>query len=248
MTLKIGSAETSLIAFKSVNQVNNLSASHSSRSHPVLARKTSAGRKSQREASPEAEESEVVPSQQGEESEIDRIIEEAKQKAGSSSSPPPQPTVLSSAGGSARGKAAASKSKSPRRKFPSTDLPRKRKAIEALDEPAPEDDEGSSKEPVATPPVDIRPPPKKKRPLVTTPTEPDNSSTNAPPHQDPETQLPKSPTGPTTAIIRSLKDLIKYISAQETAISKLSAILDPKGDSCALWVPFKDHFWGKPLA
>jgi len=43
----------------------------------------------------------------------------------------------------------------------------------------------------------------------------------------------------------SLKDLVKYISAQETAISKLS-VLDPKGNDCAEWIPFRNHLWGKP--
>ena len=44
----------------------------------------------------------------------------------------------------------------------------------------------------------------------------------------------------------SLKDLDRYISVQETAISKLS-VLDPEGDKCVQWIPFRDHLWGKPL-
>lgn len=45
----------------------------------------------------------------------------------------------------------------------------------------------------------------------------------------------------------SLKDLVRYISVQETAISKLS-VLSPEGNHFAKWIPFRDHFWGKPLA
>ena len=44
----------------------------------------------------------------------------------------------------------------------------------------------------------------------------------------------------------SLEDLRKYIPVQEAAISKLS-VLDPEGDDCAEWIPFRDHLWGKPL-
>ena len=43
-----------------------------------------------------------------------------------------------------------------------------------------------------------------------------------------------------------LKDLVEYISVQETALNELSD-LDPKGNDCAEWTPFRDHFWGKPL-
>jgi len=200
MTLKIGSAETSSIAFKSVNQVNTLSPSHSSRSHLALARRASTRRKPQREASPEVEESEVASSQQGEESEVDRILETEQETEPSPSPPPPKRgraprhTVLSLTRKSARGKPAASKPKSPRRKSTSAVSPKKRKAVEELDESAAENDEETSKEPVAAPPVKIGPPRKKKRQLKKKPTGPDNSSTNDPPHQDPETQLPESGT------------------------------------------------------
>jgi len=44
----------------------------------------------------------------------------------------------------------------------------------------------------------------------------------------------------------SLEDLRKYILVQEAGISKLS-VLDPKGGSSVQWIPFRDHFWGKPM-
>jgi len=46
--------------------------------------------------------------------------------------------------------------------------------------------------------------------------------------------------------IMSLEDLRDHTAVQEAAIDKLSG-LDPKGDACAEWIPFRDHFWGKPL-
>ena len=42
----------------------------------------------------------------------------------------------------------------------------------------------------------------------------------------------------------SLRDLVKYISVQEEAIIKLS-VLDPEGEDCAQWIPFRDYFLGK---
>ena len=44
----------------------------------------------------------------------------------------------------------------------------------------------------------------------------------------------------------SLKDLEEYKTSQEMAIGKLS-VLDPEGDACTEWIPFRDHLWGKPL-
>ena len=142
-----------------------------------------------------------MSSQQGEESEVDRILEEGEQETEPSPSPPPpkrgrapRHTVLSLTRKSTRGKAAASKPKSPRRKSTSAVSPKKRKAVEETDESAPEDDEEMSKEPVSALPLKIGPPRKKKRQLKKKPAEPDNSSANDPPHQDPETQLPESGT------------------------------------------------------
>ena len=144
-----------------------------------------------------------MSSQQGEESEVDRILEEEQETEPSPSPPPPKRgraprhTVLSLTRKSARGKAAASKPKSPRRKSTSAVSPKKRKAVEETDESAPEDDEETKKEPVAALPVKIGPPRKKKRQLKKKPAGPDNSSTNDPPHQDPETQPLESGTGNT---------------------------------------------------
>jgi len=44
----------------------------------------------------------------------------------------------------------------------------------------------------------------------------------------------------------SLEDLRDHTAVQEAAISKLSG-LDPKGDACARWILFRNHFWGAPL-
>ena len=107
---------------------------------------------------------------------------------------------------SARRKAAASKSKpkseskSPRRKPTTATSLKKRKAAED-DESALEDDEETSKDPVAATPVKIGPPSRKKRQLKKRFTGPDNSSTNDPPHQDPETQSPGTPKGGSTPVI-----------------------------------------------
>jgi hypothetical protein len=164
----------------------NPSTSHPPRTHPVLARRASIRRKSQREPSP-----------QGEESEVETILEQEKQESERSSSPPPPPrkrgrpsrqTVLSLSKKSARREAATSKSESPARKSISAPSLKKRKAVEEVDDSAPEDDEEeSSKEPVVVP-MKIGPPGKKKRMLKKRFTGPDKSTTNDPPHQDPETQ------------------------------------------------------------
>lgn len=108
---------------------------------------------------------------------------------------------------SARRKAATSKSKpkseskSPRRKPTTATSLKKRKAAEDDDESALEDDEETSKDPVAATPVKIGPPSRKKRQLKKRFTGPDNSSTNDPPHQDPETQSPGTPKGGSTPVI-----------------------------------------------
>jgi hypothetical protein len=70
--------------------------------------------------------------------------------------------VLSLSKESVRGKAATSKSESPARKSTSAPSLKKRKATEEVDDSAPEDDEGSSKEPAVVVPMKIGPPGKKK--------------------------------------------------------------------------------------
>lgn len=181
----------------------NPSASHLPRAHPASARQASIKRKSQRESSP-----------QGEESEVETILEEEKQESERSSSPPPPPrkrgrpprkTVLSLSKKSTRGKATASKSESPARKSISAPL-KKRKAIEEVDDSALEDDEEPSKEPAVAIPMKIGPPGKKKRMLKRRFTGPEKSTTNDPPHQDPETQPPENdpidtPRGGSTPMI-----------------------------------------------
>ena len=110
---------------------------------------------------------------------------------------------------SARGKAAASKSKSPQRKPTSATSLKKRKATEEIEEiadSASEDDEETSKKPVTVVPVKIGPPGKKKRQLKKRFTGPDKSTTNDPPHQDPETQPAENdatdtPKGGSTPVI-----------------------------------------------
>lgn len=177
------------------------SASHSSRTHPPLARRVSANarRKSQREPSPEDEESEAESSPQGEESEVESILDQGEQEAEQSPSPPPpnrgrasRHTVLSLNKKSGRGKAVASKSESPRRKRTSAAPPKKRKATEEIVESEPEDVEEAPKEPVATQSVKIGPPRRKKRQLKKGLAGPVDHSTNDPPHQDPETQPPEN--------------------------------------------------------
>jgi len=165
-----------------------LSNSRSSRTHPALAKRASvsARRKSQRESSP-----------QGEESEVESILDQEKPESERSSSPPPpkrgratRQTVLSLNKKPARGKATASGS-APQRKPTSATSLKKRKAAEEIDESLPEDDEETSKKPVSTLPIKIGPPSRKKRQLKKRFTGPVNSATNDPPHQDPETQPPE---------------------------------------------------------
>ena len=115
-------------------------------------------------------------------------------------------TVISLNRKSARGKAAASKSNSPQRKPTSATSLKKRKATEEIDDSAPEDDEETSEKPVTMVPVKIGPPGKKKRQLKKRFTGPDKSTTNDPPHQDPETQPPENdatntPRGSSTPVI-----------------------------------------------
>jgi hypothetical protein len=172
------------------------------RAYLALARRVSTRRKSQREPSP-----------QGEESEVETILEQEKQESEHSSSPPPlksgrasRVTVISMSRKSARGKAAVSKSKSPQRKPTSATSPKKRKASEEIDDSAPEDDEETSKKPVTAVPVKIGPPGKRKRQLKKRFTGPDRSTANDPPHQDPETQPPENdaidtPKGGSTPVI-----------------------------------------------
>ena len=181
-----------------------LSASHSSRAHPALARRASAstGQKSQRDPSP-----------QGEESEVESILDQEKQESERSPSPPPpkrgrasRKTVLSFTRGSARGKAAASDSKTPQRKRTSTTSFKKRKATEEIDESAPEDVEEISKQPDTTMPLKIGPPGKKRRQLKKRFTGPDEPTADDPPHQDPETQplendATNTPRGDSTPVI-----------------------------------------------
>lgn len=107
---------------------------------------------------------------------------------------------------SARGKAAASTSKSPQRKPTSATSLRKRKAAEEIDDSAPEDGEETSTKPVAVLSVKIGPPGKKKRQLKKRFTGPDKPAANDPPHQDPETQPPENdatntPKGGSTPVI-----------------------------------------------
>ena len=155
-------------------------------SHPISARRASAstGQKSQREPSP-----------QGEESEVESILDQEKLESERSHSPPPpkrgrasRKTVLSLNRKSTRGKAAASDSKSPQRKPTSATSLKKRKASEEIDESAPEDDGETPKEPVVTISLKIGPPGKKRRQLKKRFTGPDEPTANDPPHQDPETQ------------------------------------------------------------
>ena len=42
------------------------------------------------------------------------------------------------------------------------------------------------------------------------------------------------------------RGFFKYAPVQEKAISKLS-VLDPGGEDCVDWIPFRDYFWGKTL-
>jgi hypothetical protein len=162
------------------------------------------------------------PSPQGEESEVETILDQEKQESERSSSPPPPPrgraarqTVLSLNKKSVRGKPAASKSKSesPQRKRVSKPSQKKRKATEISDESAPEDDEEEEPPKPAParpikigPPVKIGPPGKRKRQLKKRFTGPEKSTTNDPPHQDPETQpaeedTPNTPKGGSTPVI-----------------------------------------------
>lgn len=166
------------------------SASHSSRAHLASGRRTSARirRESQREPSP-----------QGEESEVESILDQEKQESERSSPPPPskrgrasRKTVMSLSKKSARGKAAASKSESSQRKPTSAVSLKKRKATEEADESEPEDDEEAPKEPAVVVSMKIGPPSKKKRQLKKRFTGADKPTTNDPPHQDPETQPPEN--------------------------------------------------------
>ena len=222
------------ILFTVFVRVSTPSTVHSSRSHLGLARRISASArvKPQRESSSEAEDSGVVSSQQGEESEVDRILEEGEQETEPSPSPPPpkrgrapRHTVLSLTRKSARGKATTSKPKSPRRKSTTAVSPKKRKAPEETDESASEDKEENPKEPVAVLPVKIGPPRKKKRQLKKKPAGPDNPSTNDPPHQDPETQPPENgagntPKGSSTPVIAGSPVRRKVQSGQFSSISR----------------------------
>jgi len=163
-----------------------LSASRSSRAYLALGRRASA--RIRREPSP-----------QGEESEVESILDQEKQESERSSPPPPskrgrapRKTVISLSKKSTRGKAVASKSKSPQRKPTSVASLKKRKATEEADESEPEDNEETPEKPVVAVSVKIGPPSKKKRQLKKRFTGADKSTTNDPPHQDPETQPPEN--------------------------------------------------------
>ena len=44
----------------------------------------------------------------------------------------------------------------------------------------------------------------------------------------------------------SLRDLEKYVGAQNEAIGKISILLNSKTTVCTIWNEFKESLWGKP--
>ena len=123
---------------------------------------------------------------------------------------------------SARGKAAESKSKSPQRKPTSATSLKKRKATEEIES---EDDGETSKKSVPVVPVKIGPPGKKKRQLKKRFTGPDKSTTNDPPHQDPETQPLENdetdaPKGDSTPVIAGSPIRLQVQAGQFGSLSR----------------------------
>lgn len=150
-------------------------------------------------------------SPQGEESEVEVILDQEKQESERSSSPPPKrsrpprKTVLSLSKKSTRGKPAVSKSESSQREPTSADASKKRKATEETGGSSPENDDDPPRS-VSALPIKIGPPGKKRRQLKKRFTGPEIPVTDDPPPQGPETQpiendATNTPKGGSTPVI-----------------------------------------------
>ena len=142
------------------------------------------------------------------------ILDQEKQESEPPSrSPPikhprvPRKTVLSFSKKSTRGKPAAPRSESPQQKSASAGPQKKRKATEEEENSdSPPEDEEEPPKPVPALPIKIGPPIKKRRQLKKRFTGPENTATDDPPHQDPDTQPAEidamnTPQGGSTPVI-----------------------------------------------